>query len=312
MIDDITQSLSTNLGHTEDANKNLNSRVKVFSKINRWTDNFLRIDIKLMIVDFIRMFIVFIFIGLLYYNNYTTKNLTIKGNFMQIGEQLSYISKQVNIIFINNYSQKVNTLIEQFELENVLSFYPIQKIDMVADESIIDKPLLYYMYFVFIGLIIYFLLIFYQYYAQKNLFASTLLNMKVDLIMLPFFYNRNKNGYFYMRLIRHQKQKNVFSSLSQLIVSNLFNLKELNEDDKLDVKLVPKKWFLYDYIELSYTLNSQTSKVKKEPKKTNKNKEKIDIEKTNNKIDEVLEQVENSNNSELELINLEELENLNI
>ena len=312
MIDDITQNLSENLGHTEDANKDLGNRVKAFSKINRWTDNFLRIDIKLMIVDFIRMFIVFTFIGLLYYNNYTTKNLTIKGNFIQIGEQLSYISKQVNIIFINNYSQKVNILIEQFELENVLSFYPIEKIDMIADESIIDKPLLYYMYFVLIGLIIYFLLIFYQYYAQKNLFASTLLNMKVDLIMLPFFFQRNTNGYFFIRLIRHQRQKNVFSSLSQLIVSNLFNLKELNEDDKLDVKLVPKKIFLYDYIELSYTLNSQTSKIKKEPKKTNKNKEKLDIEKTNNKIDEVLEQVENSNTAELELINLEELENLNI
>ncbi len=306
MLDDITQNLSDNLGHTDDANKDLGNRVKVFSKINRWTDNFLRIDIKLMIVDFIRMFIVFTFIGLLYYNNYTTKNLTIKGNFIQIGEQLSYISKQVNIMFINNYSQKVNTLIEQFELKNVLSFYPIEKIDMVADDSIIDKPLLYYMYIVLIGLIIYFLLIFYQYYAQKNLFASTLLNMKVDLIMLPFFFQRNTNGYFLMRLIRHQKQKNVFSSLSHMVVSNLFNLKELNEDDKLEVKFVPKKWFLYDYIELSYTLNSQTSKVKKT--KPTKN----DIEKINNKIDEVLEQVENSNTAELELINLEELENLNI
>ena len=315
MIDEIKDNLTSNIGNIDDQNKNLNTRVKAYTKINRWTDNFLRFDFKLVVSDFFRMLIVSTFICLLYYNKYHEPDITIKENIFKIGEQTSYTANQVNIHFINNYSSKINLFIEELELQSMISFYPIKKVEIEdIHVDMVENTIFYFMYPISVILVLYFLLIFYQYYAQKNLFAATLLNMKVDLILLPFFYYRNKNGYLYIRLIRHQKQKNVFTSLSHLVVSNLFNLKELNEDDKLEVKFIPKKVFLYDYIEISYTLNSKTSKVKKVVKNTSKknNNIEIEIDKANNKIDEVMNQVENSQTAELELLNLEELENLNI
>lgn len=304
MIDDISNNLSQNLDHFTDKNQEIGNRVKVFTKVNRWMDNFLRVDFKLIVFDFFRMLIVFTFIGLLYYNNYNSKeDLTIKDNIVKIGTQVSNLAIYTNEIFLNNYSQKINTLLEQLEVHHYLSFYPIEKVEASKDLKI-DKVILYYIYFIVFGLVVFFFLIFLQYYSSKVLFASTLMNMYVPLIFLPTFYKRHKQGYILIRLIRHQKQKNIYSSLSHLVISNLFHLTNLNEDDKLEVQFKPKKFFLYDYIDLSYTINSQTSKV--QPKSN------TDIEKINNKIDAVFETVENSNNSELELINLEELEKLNI
>jgi len=75
-----------------------------------------------------------------------------------------------------------------------------------------------------IVLVIYFTLIIYQSLIQRDLFNATFTNYYVPLWGLYHYNKRNINRYFYIRLVRHQKQVNIISTYSKNILKNLFTL----------------------------------------------------------------------------------------
>lgn len=313
MLDKIEDSLLSNVDNYEDKNKELGNRVKQYTLVNKYFDNFLRFNKKLIFSDIIIYTLIFtmlLIIKISYYN--LPKGTAAIDVLIDSWESWLEVVKHLTNLFLNSWGDRINTFIENIGIGQYLSFYPIEKVNTTVEipnyfiNSILFFELLLFIYF---GIVIY------QYYTQKQLFNSTMLYMYVPKIFLNTFYHRNDLGYIYVRLLRHQKNKNIFSTQSKTIISNLFDidLDSLNSKDKIELDLKPMKlFFMWDYYRLSYRINEVSSidNINNKPiKKTEKNTNDINIE---DRINEVSEKVEDSNNSELGLLELEKLENIDL
>ncbi len=276
----------------KDSNKELGERVKKYTLINKYFDNYLRFNKKQVIFDFLK----YLLIGSLFITYILNKiilNLSIKENLLLIIEEYSKLFSYIFIKTFNSFAEKLNILfIEILEITT----NKIQIKDFIYSPNLeLEK--------VFIGvsilLVLYFSLIIYQFLIQRDLFNSTFTNYYVPLWSLYFYKTRNKTKHFYIRLIRHQKQVNVISSYSKQILKNLFDMENLTlgEKDKINIELSPRKFLgFYDYYLLTYSINNQ-----------NQNKQQIEEIKG-----EIMEKIDNSQINELELLDLETLEKLDI
>ncbi len=314
MIDKIEDSLLSNVDNYEDKNNELGNRVKQYTLVNKYFDNFLRFNKQLIIRDIIiytLIFSILLTIKISYFN--LPKGTTTINILIDSWESWLEVVKYLGNLFLNSWGDRINIFLEQMEVSQYLSFYPIQKIEIISHIPTYFFNMIYFFEFL---LFIYFCVVIYQYYTQKQLFNSTLLYMYIPKIFLIDFYYRDDLGYIYVRLLRHQKNKNIFSTQSKTIISNLFDidLDSLNSKDKIELDLKPMKlFFLWDYYRLSYRIN-EVSSIKEDTNKKLKKPTKKDIKNNDieDRVSEVIEKVEDSNNSELELLELEKLENIQL
>lgn len=314
MLDKVEDSLLSNVDNYEDKNNELGNRVKQYTLVNKYFDNFLRFNKRLIISDTIIYTLIFsllFVIKISWYNlpKGTTAIEILKDSIDSWFEVVKYLGN----LFLNSWGDRINILLEQLSISNYLSFYPIQKVEIIYN---IPNYFFNGIYFFWFCLFTYFILVIYQYYTQKQLFNSTMLNMYIPKIFLNVFYYRNDLGYIYVRLLRHQKNKNIFTTQSKTVISNLFDidLNSISSKDKLELDLQPMKLFyMWDYYKLSYRINEVSSIKDNTDKKTIKQSKKdIKDNDTEDRISEVMEKVEDSNNKELELLDLEKLENIDI
>lgn len=297
MIDNLQDTLTENINQVNDTNNELHTRVKQYQMINRYFDNFLRFNKKMVAFDFVRYYLIFVLIGLINYNLFVYDNLTFKTLIEIMSNQILDLLAFVQEYLINSHGSKINALIEQLEIGHYLKFYPLQKVDLTKD---IEIPFLFTIYlYLLIGLLVfYYLIVIYKYYSQKHLFAASITFMHIPIIFLYSFYKREK-GFFYLKLIKHQKNKNIFPTMSKMIISNLFDL-ELDPNAKVEIIFTPRKLFyFYDYIEVSYIIDKKSSKQ-------------FFNENIENKLDEIKENIDNSNSKELEFLDLEALDKMQI
>lgn len=295
MIDNLQDTLTDNINQIDNSNSDPSSRVKQFQSINRYMDNFLRFNKKMIVIDFVRYYLIFILIGLINYNLFVYDNLTFKSMLEVLSNQILDLLAFVQEYLINQYGTKLNDLLVHLDIQSYFEFYPIQNVDLTKNIKI---PFLFTVYlYGLIGILtLYFLLIIYKYYGQKHLFAASITFMHIPLIFLYSFFKR-KRGFFYLKLIKYQKNRNIFPTMSKMVISNLFDL-DLDPNAKVEIVFTPKKlFFFYDYIEVSYIIDKQSSKQ---------------LTEIESKIDEVKENIENSNSKELEFLDLEALDRLQI
>ena len=202
-------------------------------------------------------------------------------------------------IFLDSWASRINTFIETLEINQKLdlSFYPLEKMNLSEKYDIpMDFLIILFMYNVLIGS--YFLIRLYGFQSQKILFNSTILNYYIPIFFLWNFKQRNKSKSINVRLIRHQKNKAIMSNNAKTIISNIFDLDQnsLTKKDNIEIILKPKTLlYFYDYYELSYSINDTNVKNK-----------------IMEEIEEIKQRQDDSNNSELENINLYMLEDLEL
>ena len=254
MIDNLLDNVSIeDNAKIKDTNKQMGERVKRYTLINKYFDNYLRFNKKQVISDFFK----YLLLGSLlitYILNKLFLNLSIKENLQLIVNEYGKFFSYVLVKIVNQFTDKLNILlIDILELTN--NKIEVQKFEynptLELDQVFIGVSIL---------LVFYFILIIYQYLIQRDLFNATFTNYYVPLWGLYHYNKRNKNKYFYIRLIRHQKQLNIISTYSKNILKNLFDLEDLefNPKDKIDIELIPKKLFqFYDYYLITYSINNE-------------------------------------------------------
>lgn len=293
MIDNFLDNVSIqDNGKVKDTNKEMGERVKRYTLINKYFDNYLRFNKRQVMTDFVK----YLLLGSLFITYLLNKlflDLSIKENLKLIVDEYAKLFSYIATKTFNQLADKLNILfIDILELTN-------NKIEIKNFEY---KPTLE-LDQVFIGvsilLVIYFTMIIYQYLIQRDIFNATFTNYYVPLWGLYHYNQRNKNKFFYIRLIRHQKQLNIISTYSKNILKNLFDLEglELDKKDKIDIELTPKKflWF-YDYYLMTYSINNQKQNILQAE----------DTKRAN------LEKKDNSKNTNLEVLDLETLDKLGI
>jgi len=299
MIDKVEDSLLERFEDLTDSNSQMNNRVKLFTHVNRYFDNFLRVNKGLVVFDYFQYSALFILISLFYYNMISFSSISFMDNIKIMGEEIHIISMNILSIFLESWSARINLFLETLEIPNYidLSFYPLQPLELGSNYDI-PNDFIAIMVIFNILLMMYFLLRGYQFYSQKQLFNATVLNMYIPLIFLYNFKQRNSKKFIFIRLLRHQKNKSIMTNQAKTIVSNIFELDQdtLTQKDKIEIVLKPLKLFqLWDYYELSFTINDKNFKKEVE-----------------DKIEETINKVEDSNNTELENLNIDLLDELDI
>lgn len=299
MIDNIVDSAASGFEENvlKDNNKEIGQRVRKYTLVNIFFDNYLRVNKSMFITFYLKYLIIFTFLIDYIYNKLFLKLPTKENLNMILNDYISFIFHIGTYIF-SSFFEKVNFLL--IEILNIRNFemyyvniYPL-KMQVV---NIIT------MYIITITIFIYYILIFYQYLTQRDLFNATFTQYYVPLWCLYIYSQRNKKHYIFIKLIKHQKQNNIISIYSENILKNIFNLEniELDKKDKIDIHLTPKKLFLiYDYYKLTYTIN----RTKINDLKTSNVEQEV--------LKEVIEEVRNepSNNLELDYLDNIDIENI--
>lgn len=227
-----------------------------------------------------------------------------------IGHDLYIISLPVSEFLLNGLVDVVNSIFSVIGLTPHLDFLPILKFDFAG--SVDYSPysgIFSFATYVFYFMIFFFILTFYQLYAQKKLINAALIYLYVPKWALWAFFNRDKNAFMYCKLLDHQLNKAVNSQSSEMAVSNIFNLGEDFINDKIEFKEIPKNFLkFYDYKKVVYIRNEQyvakdieqkkaeekeRKKQLKQSKKAVSNNSNDDrIDDLEDKIEEVEEEVE--------------------
>lgn len=261
----------------EDTNKKVGQRLKRYTMINSYFDNYLRLNTKRFYYDFVKYTFVYTFIFIMFlYMTFTTK--TFKEIFTIVLNEYGEMFKYITLSIMNKVNTELNEVLKDFMLINDFKI-PIYK-------NVIRTSFTLEVIVSIIGILVllYFLLILYQYLIQRDLFNSTLTQYFVPLWGLYFYYKRDTNKYIYVKLIKHMKQNNIISIYSNQILKNIFNLENISNKEKLEIELTPKKFLhIYDYYILTYTIN-KNSVVKKE-----ETKEKETIKKVKDNLDNELD-----------------------
>lgn len=267
----------------KDKNSMLGNRVKQFQNINNYFDNFLRINKRKFATDLFR-------IPLL---------LSLGTQILIMTLFYSYNFLDALIITLNEYSNICLNIVEHFfNSENTIPSKIFEFLNVFVEKRNLDlktnvDPKTYYiLIFSFIITLIHHIFVVLQYYAQKYLFAATFTNIFIPKIFIFKFLKRRENKTFFVRLVRNQKNKNIYTSMTDIVIRNMFLIQKEEAQKKLSLEIHPKVFlFFYDYIEIEY------KEEEEKPKKQNTK----DI---NNKIDEALD-------NQIEL-DLEKLDALNI
>ena len=299
MIENIEDSFLDNVDKNQSKNDQQNVRVKLYENITKYYDNFCRTSFKKMIPDYFQYLVMYVFITLYYYNIYHFNAFSFMDNINLMIEEIHILSMNLLNIFLDSWASRINTFIETLEINQKLdlSFYPLEKMNLSEKYDIpMDFLIILFMYNVLIGS--YFLIRLYGFQSQKILFNSTILNYYIPIFFLWNFKQRNKSKSINVRLIRHQKNKAIMSNNAKTIISNIFDLDQnsLTKKDNIEIILKPKTLlYFYDYYELSYSINDTNVKNK-----------------IMEEIEEIKQRQDDSNNSELENINLYMLEDLEL
>jgi hypothetical protein len=269
----------TNEEHSkvEDSNKKIGQRLKRYTMINSYFDNYLRLNTKRFYYDFVKYTFIYTFIFIMFlYMTFSTK--TFKEIFIIVLNEYGEMFKYLILSIMNKVNIELNEVLKDFML--------VKDFKIPIYENVIRTSFTLEVIVSIVGILVllYFLLILYQYLIQRDLFNSTLTQYFVPLWGLYFYYKRDTNKYIYVKLIKHMKQNNIISIYSNQILKNIFNLEEISNKEKIEIELTPKKFLhIYDYYILTYTIN-KNSVVKKE-----ETKEKETIKKVKDNIDNELD-----------------------
>lgn len=283
----------------EDSNKHIGQRIKRYSLVNNYFDNYLRLNKKRFFYDYVKFTFIYSFVGIVFlYMTFSKKSF---GDIIRLVlNEYMQMFKYAGISIYNSINKEINIVLKEFANFNELQL-PIFKNELRTSftlEIIIGV--------ITIFVLIYFLVILYQYLIQRDLFNSTLTQYYVPIWGIPFYFNRDKNHYIYVKLIKHMKQNNIISIYSNQILRNIFHLDkhQIKKNDKVEIDLIPKKFLgFYDYYILTYTINKEDiSKLKKE-KNTN------EAEKT---IQHTIKKVKDNIDNELDLSYLDNVDIDNI
>lgn len=333
MIDTIIDN-TTNIDEYKDKNTQQGQRIRKYTNINKFFDNYLRVSYKLMIRDYIFLVISLTLIFMFSYNKFINgvDELT---NINDIKQDLIIMFEVAIPNYLNGFIDKINFAVD---MTNIGQIRHIEHFKVDLETYVINYTIFYYIAVICLIVSIKFILILYQFYTQKILFNSSLITYFIPHIFLYHFFNRYNgvkgNNYIYIKLIKHQQNKNIMTNSYDKIVRNIFSNDNIDLDTKIHLIEEPKKFlFIYDYIKLSYKLQDNKTKefkeiVKPPPAKVKNKKVNTDkktaVEKVNTKIsentiqeiknnqEELLQNLEDNDIKELEILDLELLEQLDI
>jgi len=290
-IEDIEDAAKGLTGY-ENKSGNIGERVRKNIQINRYYDNYLRHRFSLMIFDFFLGLVLFSIISLYYINFIEWGPTNVIDSTIYMSKQFSEIAQEVIVYVGNNYGDRINVFIESMGINEhmKLSFYPVQKLELVVSNPLVPNSF-YWSWLVYcFFMILYFSSIFYLYLAQKQLKNSGITTYYLPLIFAYRYYERFKHNRIYVKLIPHLNEENLSSpTKGKKIISYLFKLDQskITSKDKFLIIDDPKRFLLiYDYVDLSYTINdlspSEMYKEKVLKEKEEKKKKNLSIKKNKN------------------------------
>lgn len=267
----------------EDSNKKIGERIKRYSLVNNYFDNYLRVNKKRFFYDYVKYTFIYSFIAIVVlYMTFSNKSF---GDIIRLVlNEYMQMFKYAGISILNSVNSEVNIVLKEFA-----NFNDIQ-IPIFKNELRTSFTLEIIVSVITIFVLIYFLVILYQYLIQRDLFNSTLTQYYVPIWGIFFYFNRDKNHYIYVKLIKHMKQNNIISIYSNQILRNIFHLDKhkLKKNDKVEIDLIPKKFLgFYDYYILTYTINKEDISNLKKTNEDQKTKE--TIKKVKDNIDNELD-----------------------
>ena len=256
MIDYVLDNINTDsCNNVKDSNKDIGERVKKYTLINNYFDNYLRVNKKIIVFDFMKFILTFSFI-ITYVLNYIYMNISMKANVILTGTEFY---KWISYYVVLYYYNVMNNLIGIFEeYSNIEASFLLNIIDIKNHKLNLSLEIDIVIYTVSVFVFIYGLLIVKQYFSQKNLFNAGFIQYYIPLWATFSYLNRDKNNYIFIKLIPHQKNINMISNYSENALKHIFNLENLTLEpkDKIDIHISPKTFLsVYDYYLLTYTIN---------------------------------------------------------
>lgn len=315
MIDQVLDTI-TESDTVKDKNKQLGERVRKYTLITKYFDNLLRVNYKLMVKDYVILNFM-LMIAATYFYNKLILDFTYQENITILKDNLIYIGVYVYTELLNS---KVISLLNDFFIIGGIDYQQdkIKETYTGIKRTFLDPNIIYFYFIIIIVMTIYFISIYYQYFSQKQLFNSGVVNMFIPKVFLFNFFRRTQNKYMYMKLIKHQQNKTIYTSSHELFIRNIFFEKGFRIDSKIHLILEPKRFlYFYDYIKVYYTLmdknNKKIEEVKKEKIEQMK-KEKIEQLKQNteNAKGEIMEKMNEGELKELELLDEELFDQLEV
>lgn len=263
-MNDFFEDLETGTGkQTNDSSKQIGERIKKYTTLNGgYYDNHIRTNFKLFLTKMISYNLLVLF-AVLKYNILSSYPTITFIKYLEIFKTaLTTLSMNVINFFVDSWQYRFNLFIREFELEKYFSGYPYMN-NLYYYEIPNDFIIQLIIAMIFFN-IIFLIKVFYGYYTQRILFKAGILHLYIPIWFYWSFFNRDKNGFFKCRLIRHQKNMDFYPQQSKRIIDNLFedfDIDTINNKDKLEVITKSQKWFLgwYDFNLLYFNLNDNTS-----------------------------------------------------
>lgn len=257
MIDYVLDNIKTDsCNNVKDSNKDIGERVKKYTLINNYFDNYLRVNKKIIAFDFMKYILIFSFIITYILNYIYIANITMKANIILTGTEFY---KWISYYLVLHYYNLMNNLIGIFEeYANIQVSFLLNIVDINNHKLELELEIDTVIYIVAVFVFIYALLILKQYFSQKNLFNAGFIQYYIPIWATYSYLKRDSNQYIYIKLIPHQKNINMISNYSENALKHIFHLDNLTLEpkDKIDIHITPKALLgIYDYYLLTYTIN---------------------------------------------------------